>query len=215
MLWLTFYIALYFLQLGSRTGLCCYKIEAITTKVSWSSTWTRGLLRCIASAPWKLICSMCHSFPLSFVYPGLDFLWATRRVFLEKQRTLTIPVHLVHAPSFLWSPSCSFTFVTLCVLFWLFYVLCSVCLFSMSGLSWMSLDYVLLISARIFVPLITLSQKPSGLAKFYQFLKWSSLKDLQKSALGQSWQSCKSYCVWKVKNDICFYNFQYLEYYDK
>ena len=36
----------------------------------------------------------------SFVYPGLDVLWANRRMFLEKQRTLTQPVHLVHAPSF-------------------------------------------------------------------------------------------------------------------
>ena len=35
-----------------------------------------------------------------FVYPGHDFLWTTRRVLLKKQRTLTLPVRLVHAPSF-------------------------------------------------------------------------------------------------------------------
>ena len=32
--------------------------------------------------------------------PGLDSLWASRRVFLEKQRALTLLVHLVHAHSF-------------------------------------------------------------------------------------------------------------------
>ena len=33
----------------------------------------------------------------SLVYPGLDFLWTTRRVFLKKRRTLTLPVHLVYS----------------------------------------------------------------------------------------------------------------------
>ena len=36
----------------------------------------------------------------SFNYPILDFLWATRRMFLKEERTLTRPVHLVHAPRF-------------------------------------------------------------------------------------------------------------------
>ena len=39
-------------------------------------------------------------FLASFVYPGLDLLWATRRVFLEKQRTLILPLHLVMHPVF-------------------------------------------------------------------------------------------------------------------
>ena len=107
------------------------------------------------SAPWKPICSTCHNFLSSFVYPGLVCLWATRRVFLEKQRTLTLPVQLVHAPSFMLGPSCSFTFVTFYALFQLRYVLCCVGLFSMSGLC-PCMDYILLISARILVPLITL-----------------------------------------------------------
>ena len=68
----------------------------------------------------------------SFVYPGHDFLWATRWVFLERQRTLTLPVHVVHAPSFL--VEFEFTFVSLYVLFWLFYILCCACLFFVPGL---------------------------------------------------------------------------------
>ena len=32
-------------------------------------------------------------FLFSFVYPGFDFLLPTRRVFLEKQKTLTLPVY--------------------------------------------------------------------------------------------------------------------------
>ena len=54
---------------------------------------------------------------------------------MKFMRTLTLSVHLVHAPSFWWSPSCSFTFVILFVLYLSFDVLCCVCLFSMSGLS--------------------------------------------------------------------------------
>ena len=53
----------------------------------------------------------------SFVYPGLDLLWATRRVFREQQKTFTLPVHPVHAHGFKWSPICLFTFVTLYLLF--------------------------------------------------------------------------------------------------
>ena len=69
----------------------------------------------------------------SFVYPGLDSLWASRLVLLEKQMTLIIPLYLVHALKF-YCPSCFFTFVTSYVLFWLFYVLRCVCLFSLTGL---------------------------------------------------------------------------------
>ena len=46
----------------------------------------------------------------------------------------------VHAPSFQWDPNCSFTYVALYILYWLFYVLCCLCLFSMSGLCpWITL----------------------------------------------------------------------------
>ena len=50
----------------------------------------------------KILCYMSDngSYFSSFVWPGLDFLGTTRRMFLEKQRTLTISMHLVHAPSF-------------------------------------------------------------------------------------------------------------------
>ena len=56
------------------------------------------------------------SFPLSFtqhltVYDQLG------GCFLKKQRTLTLPMHLVHAPSVYWNASCSFTFVILYVWF--------------------------------------------------------------------------------------------------
>ena len=54
-----------------------------------------------------------------------NFLWATRRVFLEKLRTLTLPVHLFHAPSIseVWV---SHSHQLLCMYYF-------VCLFSMSG----------------------------------------------------------------------------------
>ena len=62
-----------------------------STKVLWSSSWTRGSLRCIHlhPAPWKLIWSTFHwVFFSSFVHPSLDFLWAHRRVFLESSGLL-------------------------------------------------------------------------------------------------------------------------------
>ena len=55
------------------------------------------------SEPWEPICSMCISFPFLFcvhLYLELDFLLTTVRVFLEKQRTLTLPMHLVYASCF-------------------------------------------------------------------------------------------------------------------
>ena len=55
--------------------------------------------------------------------------WVTRLVFLEKQMTPPLPLHLVQAPSCKLSPSCSFTFFTLYILFWFFYVLCCVSVF--------------------------------------------------------------------------------------
>ena len=63
----------------------------------------------------------------SVVYPWLFMSYSAR-----KTEALTLPEHLVMLPLFQWSPRCSFAFVTLYV--WLLYVLCCVCLFSMSGL---------------------------------------------------------------------------------
>ena len=83
--------------------------------------------------------STCHSLP--HLYPGLDFLWATRRVFVEKQTTLTLPGHLVHA-----------SFFSGVRVAHLLLLLCRVCLFFMFGLC----PWILLISARILVPLVTL-----------------------------------------------------------
>ena len=68
----------------------------------------------------------------SFVFPGVDFLWATRRVFLEKRRTLIISMHLLHALSFLWSPSCSFTSL-LRMYYFGYFMFVVVCLFFMPG----------------------------------------------------------------------------------
>jgi hypothetical protein len=45
-----------------------------------------------------------------------------------KRITHTLTVHLVHAPSFWWSPSCSFTFSFLCVFFQFLYVVRFFCL---------------------------------------------------------------------------------------
>ena len=71
------------------------------------------------SQTWEMTCFLCHSFPSSF-NTGHDIIWATRWVFHEKQRTLTLPVHLVHAPSFWWSLGRSFLFSFFYVYFLLF-----------------------------------------------------------------------------------------------
>ena len=98
------------------------------------------------STPWKLIYFTSHSFPFHFCLPWIWLLCATRRVSLEKTETLILPVHLVHDPRPLWSPSCSFTLVTLYLFSLLFYILCCVCLLSMSNLCpsikfcWFSLE---------------------------------------------------------------------------
>ena len=74
--------------------------------------------------------------------------------------------HLVHAPSFQQSLSCSFTFVALYVWFQLLCVLCCVCLLSMSGL---------FITTITLVPLITLSKWKSFLTiclpTYYFYMK--------------------------------------------
>ena len=77
--------------------------------------------------------------------------------------TPILQVHLVHASSFSWSPSCSFTFVALYVLFWCFHDLCCVRVYH----AWYwSLDNILQISAKIFRPLVTPSR----------FNQWNAVK---------------------------------------
>ena len=98
------------------------------------------------SAPWEPICSTYYSFPSSFVYPGSEFLWATRRAFVEKRERLSYRLTWSMLVVFIKSLICSFTFVAMYVLFWLFYVRCCLCLFYMSGLYpwiiffWLSLE---------------------------------------------------------------------------
>ena len=105
------------------------------------------------SAPWKLICSLFHRFLSSLVYHELDFLWATRRVFLETQRMFKLPVHLVHAPSF------SGVRVALLLLSpCMYYCFCYLLPISVFHVLSLSLKCILSISARILVPLITLSE---------------------------------------------------------
>ena len=50
-----------------------------------------------SSAPWEQFVHLGIVFLCSFVFLGRDILWAA---FLEKKRTLTLSVHLVHASSF-------------------------------------------------------------------------------------------------------------------
>ena len=114
----------------------------------------------------KRIYSTGHCFPFLFCLPGLDFLWAVRRVYSrlitvqyrEKENRMRSPpkknfykwlrkkghsrkaedAYPIGTPgpcsSFYWILSCSFTFVALYVLFWLFHLLCCVYMVSMSGL---------------------------------------------------------------------------------
>ena len=66
-------------------------------------------------------------------------------IFQQCFRTLTLPMHLVHALSFWWNWRCSFTFVCLYILFWLLYVHCCVCLFFLSSLwPWITFCWFLL-----------------------------------------------------------------------
>ena len=113
----------------TETGLCYHKIEDLTKEALWS----------------------CHTFPFLFRLPWTWlFMSDSVGVSRKKQRTLTLPKHLVHAPSFYWSPSCSFTFVNLYVLCWLF-------IFIVVRFCYLFLDYIILISFRIMVSLNTIS----------------------------------------------------------
>ena len=83
-----------------------------------------------------MICSTCHSLPFIFCQPLTGHLLATRRVFMEKQKTRSLLVHLVHAPSFycfvfvVFLLLLSYGFYFVCIIFVIFYFLCCVCLFS-------------------------------------------------------------------------------------
>ena len=97
-----------------------------------------------SSAHWESICSTYHSFPFPFVYLRRDFLFATRRVCLEK-KTLTVPVHLAYASCFNWIWVANWL-LFLCTYhfdYLMFFVMC-ICI------SFLSLSFdCLLISARI------------------------------------------------------------------
>ena len=104
---------------------------------------------------WKsffFICEKLHILSVIYIYPRLDILWAARRMFLEKQRTLTrctwsmLPVFSgvrdAHLLLSLWTNYfCYFMFFVVCVCF-----------------PSLPLDYILFVSAKILVSLITLKQ---------------------------------------------------------
>ena len=91
----TFCIALDFLQLGFWNRVVL--LQDWNFMVVIINSW---IVTVCQSATWTLICSTCHNFPLLFRLPRTWLLWATQRVFVEKRRTLTQPVHPVHAPRF-------------------------------------------------------------------------------------------------------------------
>ena len=53
-------------RLHSGTGLCCYKIEVITTEVVIINSW---IVTVYPSAPWEPTCSTYHNFPFLFRLP--------------------------------------------------------------------------------------------------------------------------------------------------
>ena len=80
----TFCTALYFLKLCFWNMFMLQQDWIITTEVLWSSSWTRWSLCCIHLHRENWFVQGVLVILSSFVYPGLDFLLATRRVFLEK-----------------------------------------------------------------------------------------------------------------------------------
>ena len=70
------------------------------------------------------ICTMrtnlCHNCTFLFCLPWTWLFMSSSVGVSKNQKTLTLTVQLVHAPSFKWSQSCSFTFDASLVLFWLF-----------------------------------------------------------------------------------------------
>ena len=107
-----FYIAIDVLQLGLCNRVLLlqnwnhnYWSFIVVIMISW-------IVTVYFSASWMKICSACHSFPLLFCLPCTWLFMSNSVDPFEKQETLTLPVHLIHAPRFLWSSICSFTFVT-------------------------------------------------------------------------------------------------------
>ena len=93
-------------------------------------------------------------FPFFFRLHWSWLLWALKRAFLETQRTFTLPVYLVHAPSFFMESELLISFCYfVCIIL---VILCSLLRLSVSHVWSLSLDYILWISARILFPLITL-----------------------------------------------------------
>ena len=59
-------------------------------KVVITNSW---IVTVYPSTPLKLICSTCHGFLFLFRLPWIWLFMSNSAVFLEKQRTLTLPVH--------------------------------------------------------------------------------------------------------------------------
>ena len=122
-----------------------YKSSMVVIMNSW-------IFVVFPSAPWKPICSTCHSFPILFRLPR-TWLFMSNSVGVSKSRR-RLPyrcMHLVHAPSFQVAHLLCF-FVRI-----IFIILCPLQCESVFPVWLYSLDYTILIFARILVPLITLS----------------------------------------------------------
>ena len=118
-----------FLQKTSGTGLCCYKIEVITTVKFYGRHYDCGSLRCIhlhhenqfvyhVSFPFLL------GLPRNFTF-YVQLVGVSRKVDEAYQ-----PMHMAYAHSVWWNPNCSRAFVSLYESFWV--ILCSLLCLSMS-----------------------------------------------------------------------------------
>ena len=96
------------------------------------------------SAPWEPICSTCHSFSYSFVFPGLDFLWVRFPYWCtwSCSKVLVESELLIYFRCFV----CTILVIS-CPLY---------CVPVFHVLS-LFLDYILLISVRILFPLFALT----------------------------------------------------------
>ena len=99
--------------------------------------------------------------------------------------------------NFYWSLSCSFTYVTLYILFWLFF--CSLLCVSVFHVWSLSLDYIFLISARILVPMITIVK-----CQFHTKSLWYLC---QKCTTEWQTKTCYVVCNWDIKLNLvgCWY----------
>ena len=114
------------------------------------------------NAPLETICFQCHNYLFLFRLRRCWILWETLWLFQGKQMAL---IYLLDAPDtcfkIKWSRGCSFIFVSLCVLFWLFQVLFCACLLKLSK------QYLrkmcILISVRVLVPILSLWVSNTGM----------------------------------------------------